>query len=306
MMKNNFVKFIYFAPDNDNIKFVRFRFFNFLITMALISVVSVFSIGVGYKALISFIQKDRISVLQTENEQLGKIVNEFSDKAKDLESRLESIKKQADLFRTLANIDSIDNDTWEIGVGGSDNSTHGENDFNLSSTDITALYTMLDQMERQVNFIAASHELVEKKLVQDQDIRFHTPSVFPLTSGAITSLFGKRVDPFVQQTRHHNGLDIVAEHGAPVYAPSAGKVELIRNIYKRNEGLGKMIVIDHGYGIKTRYGHLDEIYVKIGQKVKRFEKIGAVGNTGRSTGTHLHYEVIVDGKFRNPQEYILD
>jgi murein DD-endopeptidase MepM/ murein hydrolase activator NlpD len=305
VMKNNFIKFIYFVPDDENPKYVRFRLFNFVLAIGLLFFVSAFLTGAVSKVLISFIQKDRIAFLQSENEQLERLLGEFSDKTEKLESRLASIKQREDIFRAMANIDTIDQDTWEIGVGGSKNNTDGLNP-GVTSERVEAAYTQLEQMERQVNFILASQMQIEKKLVADQNIRLHTPSVSPLTTGAITSLFGKRVDPFVQQIKHHNGIDIVTEHGTPVLSPSAGRVAFIRNTYKRNEALGKVIVIDHGYGIRTRYGHLHKIYVKAGQKVKRFDKIGVVGNTGRSTGTHLHYEVIVNGKFRNPQEYILN
>jgi murein DD-endopeptidase MepM/ murein hydrolase activator NlpD len=115
-------------------------------------------------------------------------------------------------------------------------------------------------------------------------------------------LFGYRPNPFTGRTVLHAGIDIAANVGTPIVAPANGVV--INAGY--DEGYGKIIEIDHGYGITTRYGHCSQIFVKIGQKVNRFDVIGSVGNTGRSTGSHLHYEVRVAGVPRNPMLYVLE
>jgi murein DD-endopeptidase MepM/ murein hydrolase activator NlpD len=100
----------------------------------------------------------------------------------------------------------------------------------------------------------------------------------------------------------HQGIDIASPHGQPVYTPSDGTV-----VFAGTEGgYGKVLVLDHGYGVKTRYGHLSEIHVRAGDRVRRGDKIGAVGNTGRSTGPHLHYEVRVNGIPENPRKFILE
>ncbi len=100
----------------------------------------------------------------------------------------------------------------------------------------------------------------------------------------------------------HEGLDIAAAHGKDVMAPADGTV-----IFAGLEGgYGNVLVIDHGYGVKTRYGHLSKVEVRAGDRVHRGDLIGAVGNTGRSTGPHLHYEVRVNGLPENPRKFILD
>ena len=127
------------------------------------------------------------------------------------------------------------------------------------------------------------------------------PSIWPVR-GWVTSDFGTRLDPYTSERVMHAGLDIATTHGKEVVAPSDGTV-----VFAGLEGgYGNVLVIDHGYGIKTRYGHLASIRVKAGEKVKRGALIAGVGNTGRSTGPHLHYEVRVNGIAQNPRKFILD
>jgi murein DD-endopeptidase MepM/ murein hydrolase activator NlpD len=142
---------------------------------------------------------------------------------------------------------------------------------------------------------------------QDQSSKLAaTPSTWPVR-GWVSSDFGQRADPFGGDrlgpfVEAHHGLDISAAHGAQVFAPSDGTV-----VFAGLEGgYGNVVVIDHGYGIKTRYGHLSSMQVKPGDRVKRAQRIAAVGTTGRSTGPHLHYEVRVNGLQQNPRKYILE
>ena len=137
---------------------------------------------------------------------------------------------------------------------------------------------------------------------QDQkSLLASVPSVWP-TRGWVTSDFGSRLDPYTSERVMHAGLDIAGPHGKEIVAPSDGTV-----VFAGLEGgYGNVLVIDHGYGIKTRYGHLSAIRVKAGERVKRGDIVAAMGNTGRSTGPHLHYEVRVNGIAQNPRKFILD
>lgn len=128
-----------------------------------------------------------------------------------------------------------------------------------------------------------------------------TPAVTP-TKGILTSRFGYRPDPFTKRRTFHAGIDIVAPRGKEVQAP--GDALVVKT--GRVRGLGNAVYLSHGYGITTRYGHLHKILVEEGQRVKRGDPIGQVGNTGRSTGVHLHYEVREDGRPVDPLGYILD
>jgi len=128
-----------------------------------------------------------------------------------------------------------------------------------------------------------------------------TPAIWP-AKGWLTSRFGTRISPFTNQKQFHAGIDIAGERGTDVVAPAQGRV-----VFSGSRGpLGKSLIIDHGYGVRTQYGHSDEIYVKTGETVQRGQRIAALGNTGRSTGPHLHYVVEVKGKAVNPLDYIFD
>lgn len=128
-----------------------------------------------------------------------------------------------------------------------------------------------------------------------------SPSIWP-AKGWMTSRYGPRISPFTGRRQFHAGLDIAAREGTPVVAPARGRVVFVG----RKGPLGRALKIDHGYGVRTLYGHTSEILVKTGQRVERGDVIARIGNTGRSTGPHLHYVVEVNGKTRNPLNYIFD
>ncbi len=139
-------------------------------------------------------------------------------------------------------------------------------------------------------------------LSRKKNIYDSTPNVKPVRSGWYTSPFGMRTDPFTGVQTMHSGLDIAAAPGTPIYSPADGVVSYVGF----ESGYGNLVTIDHGYGVKTRYAHNSEVFVKFGQKIERGQKIAAVGNTGRSSGYHLHYEVRVNGLAVNPKNYIFD
>jgi len=128
-----------------------------------------------------------------------------------------------------------------------------------------------------------------------------TPSIWP-ARGWLTSSFGTRIDPYTGKSTMHRGIDIANQEGVPVMAPARGVVTFAGN----SGGFGNVIVIDHGYGMRTRFGHLSEIAISVGDRVDRGDRIGRIGNTGRSTGPHLHYEVEINGVAENPMNYILE
>lgn len=165
---------------------------------------------------------------------------------------------------------------------------------------------LLSQLEKNLSKTQALQRKIMAKFEVRRKQLEHIPSIKPLLSGRITDFFGKRVDPFVSRTRHHQGLDIGAPNGTEVFAPANGVIEFVKTTYRRNTGYGRAVVIDHGYGVKTLYGHLSAVKVKTGQKIERWDLIGLVGETGRATGPHLHYEVWVDGETCDPLRFILN
>lgn len=138
-------------------------------------------------------------------------------------------------------------------------------------------------------------------LSEKQSLMNAIPNIRP-ARGWITSRFGYRISPFTGKAALHAGIDFAASPGSPVYAPADGMVTFAGY----DEGYGKMITIDHGYGYSTRFAHNAQLYVQVGQRVSRWDIIASVGNTGRSTGPHLHYEVRLNGIPRDPANFILD
>jgi murein DD-endopeptidase MepM/ murein hydrolase activator NlpD len=160
-----------------------------------------------------------------------------------------------------------------------------------------ALAVLESAATRQESSLRALHEYFE-----DQHASLASaPSVWP-TRGWVTSDFGVRVDPYTAERVMHRGLDIATPQGQAVYAPSDATVTFAGT----ENGYGKVVVLDHGFGISTRYGHLSQIDVRAGQRVSRGARVASVGNTGRSTGPHLHYEVLVNGIAENPRKFLLE
>lgn len=164
-----------------------------------------------------------------------------------------------------------------------------------------ALLGKLDKLSAEATRQEQSLQELQAYFSGQKSLLASVPSVWP-TRGWVTSDFGSRVDPYTSERVMHAGIDIAGPHGKEIIAPSDGTV-----VFAGLEGgYGNVIVIDHGYGIKTRYGHLASLRVKPGERVKRGDLIAAMGNTGRSTGPHLHYEVRVNGIAQNPRKFILD
>ena len=156
----------------------------------------------------------------------------------------------------------------------------------------------VDQLLRETVLLKDSFEDIENKVKKQRTLLDHTPTIMP-TTGWFSSYFGRRRDPFTGRRQYHRGVDIASRKGTPIYATADGVVK--NNIYDKN--LGRLLIIDHGYGYETRYGHLHKSLVKKGQEVKRGQKIALMGSTGRSTSSHLHYEVKLNGQHQNPLNY---
>ncbi|HEY2152436.1 MAG TPA: M23 family metallopeptidase [Vicinamibacterales bacterium] len=140
---------------------------------------------------------------------------------------------------------------------------------------------------------------VRKDVERREALASATPSIWP-AHGWLTGTFGGRSDPFTGESGYHQGLDISLEKGSPVYATADGTVEAAAY----NGDYGNLIVLRHGFGLTTRYGHLSGFNVTAGQTIKRGDVIGFVGATGRATGPHLHYEILANGKLINPLQLL--
>lgn len=181
------------------------------------------------------------------------------------------------------------------------NPMKGEVASEKSTANYASLVIRIDQAVKDSNLKEQSVIELWELLSDRQSLLAATPSIQP-ARGPIGSRFGYRIDPINGRQKMHAGLDITAPPGTPVRSPADGIVSFAG----WDDQFGKLVSIDHGYGVLTRFAHNSQIFVQVGQKVSRYDVIAAVGSTGRSTGPHCHYEVRVNGIAVNPANYILD
>ena len=160
----------------------------------------------------------------------------------------------------------------------------------------------LDTIESGAQRVESKMRELQEYFAADRTLLRATPSVRPIGSKLLTSTFGARRDPYTGQRVMHKGVDFAADMGADVIATAGGVI-----VFAGNRGkYGKTLVVDHGYGTQTHYAHLSAFKAEIGQEIERGQVIGSAGNTGLTTGVHLHYEVRYNGMPQDPEKYILD
>jgi murein DD-endopeptidase MepM/ murein hydrolase activator NlpD len=195
----------------------------------------------------------------------------------------------------------LDEDLQKAGIGGTDERF----DFTSSSTVNTLLNNLranADQAERELHLQTTSYEDIETTYDRNK-VRFsHLPAIKPMDGFYSPNSFGMRLHPILNFVRKHDGVDIINEVGTPVYASAEGTIDFTG----RKGDYGLTVEINHGYSLKSLYGHLSKVLVHEGQKVKRGDLIAHSGNTGLSSGPHLHYEVRVNGVAQNPTYYFFD
>jgi murein DD-endopeptidase MepM/ murein hydrolase activator NlpD len=247
----------------------------------------------------------------------------FSNTVDDLKRRLLAMKEVNQRLRLMLGIEPQKSEAAYDGKGGdavasvvgseeSPADSTNEADVKRAPDEAAAVEEPKDELLAQVQSglkwlqnEAGSEERTLQDLasvVESKQARWDaTPSIWPVR-GWVTSGFGKRISPFTGQVGLHDGLDIGAPANTPVQAPAAGRVVTTGS----DPRMGNLVSLDHGFGMETQYGHLAKILVKNGQKVKRGDVIGLVGNTGLSTGPHLHYMIKSNNRAIDPQRYILE
>jgi murein DD-endopeptidase MepM/ murein hydrolase activator NlpD len=295
------------------------------------------SVFVDYVQLL--FEKNQTRWLRTENLYLKEQFKDVEGKLVALETSLERVESFSKKLKLITNIGSADRELeltlpmrpdaapdgqsatqptaqaapqqrWPASIGPIEGYFEKEsyNSPVQNSGDSVAIQSNYSTISVRMDKVLRGTELREKEALQlwkdlsdKNDILLTTPSIRP-TGGWISSTFGTRSSPFSGDLSQHKGLDIAADSGTPIVAPASGIVSYA----SFDEGYGKLISIDHGHGIVTRFGHCSQMYVKVGQQVRRGDIIGAVGTTGRSTGPHLHYEVRLGGVPVNPEKFILE
>ena len=241
--------------------------------------------------------KEIAQAREIENYQLQ--YEQLNRKMKQIESVLDNLQdRDNQIYRVIFEANPISDDVRKAGFGGVNRYADLEG-FDNSELIISTTKKM-EILSKQIVVQSKSLDEIQRMALDKEVLLSAIPSIQPINNDNLRRMasgYGWRTDPFTKSRRMHKGMDFSAPTGTPIYAPSDGKV--IR-VDSRSAGYGKHIRIDHGFGYVTLYGHLNEYNVRRGQRVKRGDVIGFVGNTGRSVAPHLHYEIRKDGKHLNP------
>ena len=233
-------------------------------------------------------------LLETQYDLLLMDLGRANEVLEDLQQRDEN------LYRAIFHADSIPMSIRKSGFGGSNRYEHLKG---LPNSDLVIETTMrMDMLKKQLYIQSNS---LEELIVMGKDLQnklLCLPAIQPVSNKDLkrtASGYGMRIDPIYHIPMFHSGMDFTAAIGTEIYATGDGTVEFV----SRKQGYGNCVIINHGYDYQTLYGHIDKFKVRVGQKVRRGEVIATVGNTGKSTGPHLHYEVIYKGRHDNPAKY---
>jgi len=230
-------------------------------------------------------------------------LQKFAREIDSLKSRLVELNTFEKKIRIIANIENSGDNTGLFGMGGA---IPDDLDPRIPLTErhnslIREMHHQTNQLNDASGNQAAGFDSLLKYLETQVDLLASTPSIRP-ARGWVTSRFAYRISPFTGRREFHNALDIANRIGTPIIAPADGKVSYAG----RRWLLGKVIEINHGHGFVTRYAHCEAFKKKRGEKVKRGDVIALMGNSGRSTGPHLHYQIKLNGVPVNPEKYIIN
>ncbi len=239
--------------------------------------------------------------LKRKNKELLANYESLDKKMDNVSKVLKNIQYRDDnIYRVIFEAEPISSTIRNAGFGGVNNY---ENLEGMDNSDIVIETTKrIDKIMKKVYIQSKSYDLVEELVKTREKRSACVPAIQPVSNEDLKRMasgFGMRFHPILKYRKFHEGMDFTAPVGTKIYATGEGSVYKVGRV----RGFGKVIKIKHGFGYTTVYGHMHKIYVKKGQKVKRGDAIGEVGNTGLSTGPHLHYEVRRNGKALNPADY---
>ena len=300
-MPQNKHKFIFQAESDRRVRQWHFSLERLLVRIGVLAVIASAAFYFSADWLTSILYNTKLTEMQHNYSDLSSTVINLVNRVETLNSQMSIIEEKDQAVRTYADLPQIDESVRKLGIGGVLGNKNAKIDNllpNFAST-ITSLELDIDALTRKVKLELSSYEDIYDK-VQENSARIKSiPTIRPVNGGYLNDGFGYRIDPFDRVNRFHYGQDIAVNTGAPIHAPADGVVKIARYM----GGFGKSVKINHGFGYTTFYAHLSKFNVKSGKRIKRGDIIGYSGNTGRSTGPHLHYEVHYYGKPQNPLDY---
>jgi murein DD-endopeptidase MepM/ murein hydrolase activator NlpD len=237
-----------------------------------------------------FVGSPNERLLGIQNELLKDNYHELEDKVQDVEKKLVELEKRDnDVYRSIFEANPIPDSARAKDL---------EEQIEIASIEkmkdkelITSIVSTLNNLNSRIKVQTTSYGQIDKLLANKEQLLSHTPAIQPVSNkdlNRIASGFGHRIDPIYKTVKMHAGLDFAAPQGTPIYATADGVIKTAGNT---GNGYGNHVVINHGYGYETLYGHMVRVKASSGQAIKRGEVIGWVGSTGKSTGPHCHYEV---------------
>ena len=245
-------------------------------------------------------------LLKQENTLLESELTRMRGRLEELDASLVALAERDARYRRLADLDEIDAEVLQVGVGGPGGGRPEDHPLwaadSAVSLEVFAASFDLNALERRTRLLSESLREAVDSLAAHRDLMERTPSILP-TRGLVSSGFSRaRLHPIHNRRMPHAGLDLSAPRGTAIMAAAKGRVSFAG----RKQGYGLLVEVDHGFGYVTRYGHASEVLVQKGQLVDRGDVIARVGRTGIATASHLHYEVRVGGQPRNPLEFVLE
>ena len=295
---------IFLVPNGTNkVKQFSFpRILPFIFIILFIFCTAFFSwITYDYRAM--KVKIPRLAQLEKENEQKNDQFIYLAQRIDQIDQEMVTLKQLDHKLKVMVSLEPPDNDSQLQGIGGP-SPTLLDPKHAINKTHKGLVHSMrqsLDNLDNDITIGKQDKAELFKFLESQKKLFASTPSIWP-TKGWLSSRFGYRISPFTGKKEFHKAIDIATRKGAPIVAVANGVVSQVG----RDGGLGRVVTIKHGYGFMTRYAHLQKALVKKGQPIKRGETIALVGNSGRSTGSHVHYEITLNGVPVNPLRYILN
>ena len=273
--------------------------------LAYISIVLLIS-GAGYVMFSVLIDSPKEKGLKRQVSEMNLTLELFNKHLNDLEDVLGEMQDRDDnIYRTIFEAEPLNYSVREAGFGGSN--LYRELETMENSEIVIETAKRLDILERKAYVQSDSYDDLVKMAISKETMIAAIPAIQPISNKDLTrtaSGWGYRIHPIYKIRKFHYGIDFTAPTGTEIYATGDGVIESVEA--NNRDGYGNNIIINHGFGFKTLYGHMDSFNVKKGQKVKRGDVIGFVGNTGLSTAPHLHYEVIRNNDKVNPINYFFN
>ncbi len=299
-MKNLF----YFSKQK--LKFIEIKNFRkkFTFLVFFVSLIMSFFIFGIYFVVDNVINPDsKIDNLKAQNKELIKNLNYLLTQYKKLGNNLDSLALTNKYLRIKANLPTDYTEYKELGTGGKLFDAFLSTKPSDITNNLNVLNNYIEDLKSKLQYVKNDYKLIEKTLNKNETLYKNIPAIKPTTEGEYANDFGMRLHPVLHVMRMHTGLDIITDIGTQVFATGGGVVEAVEN----KEGYGLIVVINHGFGYKTLYGHLSQSKVKPNQKINRGDLIALTGNSGTLTsGPHLHYEVLYNGVALNPINFFYD